>query len=279
MPVNKPTDTELIERARRKFEEWALCQPGADKVPFLLKRDNDRYHMFAMQCAWEAWQAALSASQREIRELKDWKELAIKVMLDYQAIGKLLDMRLGDSVSDNLIPAIKKLKAALSASEERIRELERRLNPPTNQYGENWEIFHRERDRLPDYERENFTADVIAQIDDTHLRAVIARNVGIYAEQYPVDASGQVSPTSGSVENRAEGYNRRQERGIGPADLRVWVIGKLRERYEKIAAARTAWLESFGVPISPEFAKFAEAIGQVKALADELERDWPEGGK
>jgi hypothetical protein len=38
---------------------------------------------------------------------------------------------------------------------------------------------------------------------------------------------------------------------------------------EELCAARTAWLESFGVPISPEFARFAGAIGKVEdALLD-----------
>lgn len=50
----------------------------------------------------------------------------------------------------------------------------------------NWQLFKAERDRLPEYERENFTADVIDQLDDEQFRRVLERNRAIYAEQYPI---------------------------------------------------------------------------------------------
>ncbi len=48
--------------------------------------------------------------QEENKALKAWKESAISVMPDYQEIGKLLNVPLGQSVHDKIIPAIKKLQ-------------------------------------------------------------------------------------------------------------------------------------------------------------------------
>lgn len=59
-------------------------------------------------------------------------------------------------------------------------------SPATKDTLQNWQLFRRERDRLPDYERENFTADVIDQVDDEHFSKVLKRNAAIYAEQYPL---------------------------------------------------------------------------------------------
>ncbi len=48
--------------------------------------------------------------QEENKELRAWKESAISVMPDYQEIGKLLNVPLGQSVHDKIIPAIKGLQ-------------------------------------------------------------------------------------------------------------------------------------------------------------------------
>jgi hypothetical protein len=42
----------------------------------------------------------------------------------------------------------------------------------------------------------------------------------------------------------------------------------LKTAAEKVKQKRTAWLEQHGVPISTEFAKFAEAIGELTDLAE-----------
>src|SRR5688572_9341038 len=59
----------------------------------------------------------LEEKERRIKELSEWKESAISVMPDYQAIGKEMGIRLGDSIHDKILPAIKNLK-------ERVKELE-----------------------------------------------------------------------------------------------------------------------------------------------------------
>lgn len=56
----------------------------------------------------------------EIKALKEWKESAMNVMPDYQAIGKALNVPLGQSVHDKILPE-------LSAKDKRIKELEEAL--------------------------------------------------------------------------------------------------------------------------------------------------------
>jgi hypothetical protein len=54
----------------------------------------------------------LKEAGQELEELRAWKESAMKVMPDFQEIGKLLDIPLGTSVSEQIIPKIKELKEA-----------------------------------------------------------------------------------------------------------------------------------------------------------------------
>ena len=46
-------------------------------------------------------------------ELREWKESSMQIMadLDLQEIGKVLNLKLGSSISEQTLPAIKKLKA------------------------------------------------------------------------------------------------------------------------------------------------------------------------
>lgn len=41
----------------------------------------------------------------------------------------------------------------------------------------------------------------------------------------------------------------------------------------ELKAARTAWHEEFGVPVSETYARFLEAIGKATDYLDELEED------
>jgi hypothetical protein len=54
----------------------------------------------------------LKEAGKELEELRAWKESAMKVMPDFQEIGKLLNIPLGTSVSEQIIPKIKELKEA-----------------------------------------------------------------------------------------------------------------------------------------------------------------------
>jgi hypothetical protein len=52
--------------------------------------------------------------EREIEELKAWKESALKTTLDWQKIGLALELKVGDDVPKLLFEEIRKLKAAAS---------------------------------------------------------------------------------------------------------------------------------------------------------------------
>jgi hypothetical protein len=63
----------------------------------------------------------LAAEREKVRELERWKESAIAVMPDYQAVGRELGLRLGESVHDKILPAIQQLR---EQRDEAIRLLE-----------------------------------------------------------------------------------------------------------------------------------------------------------
>jgi hypothetical protein len=65
----------------------------------------------------------LAAEREKVRELKEWKESALMVMPDYQAIGKALGLQLGESVHDKILPAIQKVQPLVGAL-ERIVDME-----------------------------------------------------------------------------------------------------------------------------------------------------------
>ncbi len=56
----------------------------------------------------------------ELEQLRQWKKEAIAVMPDFQKIGKLLGLKLGESVNDKIIPFIEKcLESKEEAGEEK----------------------------------------------------------------------------------------------------------------------------------------------------------------
>jgi hypothetical protein len=57
-------------------------------------------------------EAELQQAREEIERLTQWKKEAVAVMPDFQEIGKLLNIPLGTSVSEQIIPKIKELKEA-----------------------------------------------------------------------------------------------------------------------------------------------------------------------
>jgi hypothetical protein len=61
----------------------------------------------------------LAEKEKEIEALKDWKESQIATTPDYHKIGQLLGLKLGTSVSEQIIPGIEKLLAEI----ERLKGL------------------------------------------------------------------------------------------------------------------------------------------------------------
>jgi hypothetical protein len=66
----------------------------------------------------------LHEKDQRIKELEQWKREAISVTPDMQAIGKALNIPLGQSVHDKILPGIERMK-------ERIEELEQALRAKT----------------------------------------------------------------------------------------------------------------------------------------------------
>ena len=52
-----------------------------------------------------------NSAEKELQELRLWKESAMAVMPDYQRIAKLIGVPLGQSVHDKLIPFLEKVVA------------------------------------------------------------------------------------------------------------------------------------------------------------------------
>jgi len=53
------------------------------------------------------------ADETELEQLRLWKESAMKVMPDMQAIGKELKIKLGESIHDKILPEIIRLKGLI----------------------------------------------------------------------------------------------------------------------------------------------------------------------
>lgn len=96
---------EAVEAAERE-RDWAISR--ANKFHDLFwERDPGTGKPWA-----EEYREVVSerdAARKELAELRDWKNSALKVMPDFQAIGKLLNVKLGESVSEKIVPAIREL--------------------------------------------------------------------------------------------------------------------------------------------------------------------------
>lgn len=89
---------------------------------------NDRWkdepkmqdHLFNEYIAKESFLAGCQhvrqQLQRQVDELRKWKESALAVMPDMQAIGKALKIPLGQSIHDKILPAIRQLQSQQQAA-------------------------------------------------------------------------------------------------------------------------------------------------------------------
>jgi hypothetical protein len=63
--------------------------------------------------------------QKEIQQLKHWKESAMSVWPDMQKIGDLIGVKLGGSVHDKIIPAIEKMQSEIQhLKSSRVKDIE-----------------------------------------------------------------------------------------------------------------------------------------------------------
>jgi len=76
-----------------------------------------------MSWAKMSMEQQIKSLEKQIKELKAWKESAMKVFPDYQAIGKLIGTRLGHGVNDEIIPFIRSLITQNTRFREACEEL------------------------------------------------------------------------------------------------------------------------------------------------------------
>lgn len=115
--------------AREQFEECIADEDEVDITRVEHERMGDGYRSTSVQHDWKTWQEASSlrgTGERELEQLRAWKESASAVWPDMQKIGKLIGVQLGDSVHDKIIPwieAAESREAKLKLVIERDRSL------------------------------------------------------------------------------------------------------------------------------------------------------------
>lgn len=72
-----------------------------------------------------------AASDIAVKELEAWKQEAISVMPDMQQIGKLLGVKLGQSVHDKIVPGIRELQGKLKIARDLLQQA-------ADAYGAEW---------------------------------------------------------------------------------------------------------------------------------------------
>lgn len=72
---------------------------------------NNQYNSF--KDGYSLASAEIEELKKEVQQLRQWKAEAISVTPDMQAIGKALNIQLGASVYDKILPEILRLKTLL----------------------------------------------------------------------------------------------------------------------------------------------------------------------
>lgn len=99
------------ENIRAKYEKVAvvfisvISNPKKSTTP--PKEDTEKEQM---QKAINRAAIIIEEKDNELVELREWKQQAMSVMPDYQAIGKELNIKIGESIHDKILPGIMMLK-------------------------------------------------------------------------------------------------------------------------------------------------------------------------
>src|SRR5690348_11764926 len=75
--------------------------------------DFDMHSHYSQSCFISGGEAGYSLALKELEELREWKRQAIEVMPDFQAIGKEIDVKLGEPVHDKIVDCLKARKAEI----------------------------------------------------------------------------------------------------------------------------------------------------------------------
>jgi hypothetical protein len=75
-------------------------------------------------------QSSLKEKEKECEELKAWKESMLNVMPPIQEIGQVINVKLGESIHDKILPFIEELKAENERLKNLVEEINERENNP-----------------------------------------------------------------------------------------------------------------------------------------------------
>jgi len=71
----------------------------------------------------------IQEKDKQIAELKEWKSQAIEVMVDFQEIGKAMNVGLGETVHDKILPHIKSQSATIAKLREGLEKIAQMSDP------------------------------------------------------------------------------------------------------------------------------------------------------
>jgi hypothetical protein len=113
MIATTPTTPKTDKDADELTEAYVLVSEQEAKNAWTVGDYPDEWIWCKLHNGEHLWLKPITLREQrgaEHERLKDWKESAMKVMPDYQELGKLMGVPLGESVHDKIIPYIKKLQ-------------------------------------------------------------------------------------------------------------------------------------------------------------------------
>jgi hypothetical protein len=123
-----------VQRAFKKGWEKGFNDFNPQKSTF-----NYKYYSDFESDQITALQSSLKEKEKECEELKAWKQSAIEIMRPLQSIGHAMDVRLGETIHDKIVPFIEKLKAENERLKFDNAELQRQIDFPEGYRDNDWE--------------------------------------------------------------------------------------------------------------------------------------------
>lgn len=103
LEIQQPVPIAKEEGTKPTDERYLAVSPNGTKLIEGWYKDADGNN-------FQLTKAATPSVDADLQQLRDWKESAMLVMPDYQAIGKAIGVKLGESVHDKILPWILKQK-------------------------------------------------------------------------------------------------------------------------------------------------------------------------
>lgn len=130
MTIPQHIQDAIGEDAKRRFPNWPKDGPD-------IYHSND-VSDFQQESFMSGAEYGYSLALEWIRELENWKESAMRELnnIDLQAVGKELGIKLGLSISSNILPEIKRVK-------ELLHEVWNKQYPHPEAVQDLWEKFKR----------------------------------------------------------------------------------------------------------------------------------------